>query len=491
MERTVTIRSELEAILVEQALALARELQAGTDAAPDGQVLAIAELAAGPPRPRADPRRVAGRTAASGRPVREKGAPGRACPCGGRRRVKDKASRITVTAAGRVELARRSPVCTGCGTAAYPADDRVGLAGFLSPHATRLACTAAASWSFGLASARLAEFAGVVIDDETIRRHCHRAASALARRREEAAPEADFAAAAGDAEFLTDGVMIPTRSGWREAKMAMFQLRPRGEPAEPEAWASRDRPGPTASVAYAAVADCESFSARWGPWAKALGIDPAGELTVLGDGAAWIRGAAAVHFPGATRVLDIFHAGRHIAAAANAVHGEGTAAAADWLEKGRRCLLADGWEGLCDHAGATPSGELTAAGRAGVEKMVGYFAGHGPAGRLHAAAVGPVDRQRGGGGAGQAAGAAAEGAGPRVVRGERGRDGGLGGVDRHAGVGGTLGKARRLITRIESYTPLHRLTGNNLATDLATWSQRGYSVPARRQSIQIFIQEAT
>ena len=46
MERTITIRTELESILVEQALALARELEAVTDAAPDGQVLAIAELAA-------------------------------------------------------------------------------------------------------------------------------------------------------------------------------------------------------------------------------------------------------------------------------------------------------------------------------------------------------------------------------------------------------------------------------------------------------------
>lgn len=46
MERTVTIRTELEAILVEQALAMARELEMVSDAAPDGQVLALAESAA-------------------------------------------------------------------------------------------------------------------------------------------------------------------------------------------------------------------------------------------------------------------------------------------------------------------------------------------------------------------------------------------------------------------------------------------------------------
>jgi hypothetical protein len=44
--RIVEVRTDLEAILVEQALVMARELEAVTDAAPDGQVLAVAELAA-------------------------------------------------------------------------------------------------------------------------------------------------------------------------------------------------------------------------------------------------------------------------------------------------------------------------------------------------------------------------------------------------------------------------------------------------------------
>jgi hypothetical protein len=46
MERMVTVRTELESILVEQALAMARELEAVTDAAPDGAVLAVGEMAA-------------------------------------------------------------------------------------------------------------------------------------------------------------------------------------------------------------------------------------------------------------------------------------------------------------------------------------------------------------------------------------------------------------------------------------------------------------
>jgi hypothetical protein len=57
--------------------------------------------------------------------------------------------------------------CGGCGLTAYPLDARIGAEGFLSPHATRLACLAAASWSFDVASDRLEEIAGLRIDDET------------------------------------------------------------------------------------------------------------------------------------------------------------------------------------------------------------------------------------------------------------------------------------------------------------------------------------
>jgi hypothetical protein len=46
MARTIEVRTELESILVEQALLMARELEAVTDAAPDGAVLAVGEMAA-------------------------------------------------------------------------------------------------------------------------------------------------------------------------------------------------------------------------------------------------------------------------------------------------------------------------------------------------------------------------------------------------------------------------------------------------------------
>ncbi len=146
-----------------------------------------------------------------------------------------------------MRLSRQSFRCPGCGDPAYPLDGRLGLEGFLSVQATRLACLAAASWSFDVAADRLAELAGVALDGDTLRRYTQEAARSLQRRRAADEPAAArFVAAAGDVEFLTDGVFVPTRVGWRELKLALFQKRRRGAAAGPDEWATRELPAPTA-----------------------------------------------------------------------------------------------------------------------------------------------------------------------------------------------------------------------------------------------------
>ena len=97
---------------------------------------------------------------------------------------------------------------------------------------------------------------------------------------------------------------------------------------------------------------------------------------MLGDGAEWIWKAAATQFPAAEQVLDIFHACEHLAAAAAALHGEGTPRRPTGSSEGGAALLADGWPGLLDHVGATPIEGRTAAGQAGLDEMIGYFAKH-------------------------------------------------------------------------------------------------------------------
>lgn len=189
-------------------------------------------------------------------------------------------------------------------------------------------------------------------------------------------PRVAFDAAQGDVEFLTDGVMAPTREGWRELKLARFQVRPRGDAAGTAEWATRELPDPTAGACYATVADCDTFAARWPGWATGPGIDPQGALSVLADGAAWIWTATTDHFPHAQQVLDIFHASQHLATAAAGLLGEATAAAAEWLAVTLDRLLADGWNGLMDRIGATPMEGRSAVGQAAMDRTDACFAKH-------------------------------------------------------------------------------------------------------------------
>jgi hypothetical protein len=276
-----------------------------------------------------------------------------------------------------VTLSREHLRCPRCGDCCHPLDGRLGLGGLLSPRAERLACLAAASWSFDVAAERLAEMAGVALDGETLRRHALAAAGRLAQRREGSAPAGPpFVAAAGDCEFLTDGVFVPTRGGWRELKLARFQKRPRGAPADAAAWATRGLPAPAASVAFARLEGCDEFAARWRGWAAALGVTDTSGLTAVADGAAWIWAKAAEQFPAAAGLLDAFHACQHIAAAAAALFGEGAEEASAWSDRVRQGLLSDGRPGLCDALAPALAGPLSAAGREAIDGLLAYFAAH-------------------------------------------------------------------------------------------------------------------
>ncbi len=63
------------------------------------------------------------------------------------------------------------------------------------------------------------------------------------------------------------------------------------------------------------------------------------ETVVLGDGATWIWNLAADKFFTSHQVVDWYHAKLHLAQAAMALHGEGTAAAQRWLHEQETPLL--------------------------------------------------------------------------------------------------------------------------------------------------------
>lgn len=294
-----------------------------------------------------------------------------------------------MTALGPTEIRRAYFTCPACSEGGYPLDDRLGVAGSLSRQARRVVCWVGGRMAFAQAAEALDQLCGFSLSDEAIRRACHAEAPAIAAWHETAeAVAAAFRRADGLPEFQTDATKVNTATGWRDVKIGIFAVRPPGEPATAAEWDDRALPSPAARVAFAAVETSEVFGARWSPWAARLGIDDPAELSVLADGAEWIWDQVAMHFPGAAEVLDIYHAGEHLADASKALFGEGTEAAQAWFEASRSRLLSDGWWGLCERIGEVLADDLSAPTQAAMDGLTTYFSKHHArlnyARRLHA-----------------------------------------------------------------------------------------------------------
>jgi hypothetical protein len=250
--------------------------------------------------------------------------------------------------AGRIRLGRAHLVCRGCGAGGHPADDWLGVTGYLSPEVTALACHAAATRSFDRAADDLRRCCGLVVCDGTIRAAALAEAPRLAdwQRRAPCVGER-FRQAQGDIEFQADGTLVNTvEGGWREMRLGLFGKRPRGAPARPAQWDERDLPRATARVLFGGILAAEECGPLWRAWAGRLGIQRCEDVHLLADAARWIWKQQRENLPGAGGTLDIYHASQHLYGTARVLFGEGAAEVEPWVQARRRALLAGGAEAL-------------------------------------------------------------------------------------------------------------------------------------------------
>jgi hypothetical protein len=91
-----------------------------------------------------------------------------------------------------------------------------------------------------------------------------------------------------------------------------------------------------ASTSYTgAIETAEAFGLRIYQEAKRRGMDRAKEVTILGDGATWIWNIADEHFPGARKIVDLFHAREHYGNVARACLAEQKDTMYKWMDARR------------------------------------------------------------------------------------------------------------------------------------------------------------
>jgi hypothetical protein len=79
-----------------------------------------------------------------------------------------------------------------------------------------------------------------------------------------------------------------------------------------------------------AIEPAAEFGWRLYGEAERRGSRRAAQIIIIGDGALWVWGLAAEHFPGATQIVDLYHAREHLTDLSKIVYGLGSRQAKQW-----------------------------------------------------------------------------------------------------------------------------------------------------------------
>jgi hypothetical protein len=276
-----------------------------------------------------------------------------ACACGGEARCEGYRAKQVQTVVGWITVRRAYYACPGCGHGHCPLDGVLGLErDSHSPGVRRLACRFGGRLPFAEAAASLTEATAVIrLSASTVRTITEAVGAqreaALAGERDAAWREGLPLARATPPTRLyvaMDGVRILGTDGTgHEVKVGV--VVPVQQRAGRE-W--RGRASYAAGLESAAL-----FGPRLALEAQRRGLEGAARIAVLGDGAAWIWGLAAEHFPTAVHIVDWFHASERVWALGRALYGAETPETAAWVEaqlgrlaQGQAATLAAEWQTL-------------------------------------------------------------------------------------------------------------------------------------------------
>ena len=293
--------------------------------------------------------------------------------------------KVIDTVLGPVTLTRAWYHCAACGHGLAPRDAELGVAGAsMSPGLRAMNDRAAAAGPFAEAARLLEDLAGVRLTVKRVERAAEASGTAAAAAvRDRAAlitarklvplppsplPDKLYAAIDGTGVPVTaketagrDGKGEDGRARTREVKLAVFFTQ---DKLDDKGYPVRDR-------------DSSSYIATFEPAAVFAGLVEAEgirrgaghvrQLTILGDGAAWIWNIASSKFPEATQIVDLFHAREHLHDLARLLEFMLGDRKDEWLAARLEDLDYGDIDGICAAARVYPL--------AGVKKD---RAGHGP-----------------------------------------------------------------------------------------------------------------
>jgi len=270
------------------------------------------------------------------------------CSCGCSARYKELRSKTVLTVLGPVELSRPYYLCAGCSKGQYPADTELGIAGLeSSPGVRRMEAVVGSEMPFAPGCEPMKLLAGLDVTAKAIERAAEAIGAEIALRDEQEIGRAKQLVLPVVSQqnipkmyVLMDGVQVPVvaaetegRTGRIEGQRARTRECKLGSvftqtTVDEEGWPLRD---PDSTTYVAAIETAEEFGFRIYTEAWRKGWEWATTKVVLGDGAVWIWNLADQHFPGATQIVDLYHARQHLWKMAALLHPHDPAAKTLWM----------------------------------------------------------------------------------------------------------------------------------------------------------------
>jgi len=302
------------------------------------------------------------------------------------------------TVLGLVTVTRAWYHCAECGHGLAPRDAELGVAReSMSPGLAAMNDIAAAAGPFAGAARLLEEVGGVRLTAKRVERAAEASGAAVAEAGRERArltaarrlvplppsplPDKLYAVIDGTGVPMTSretagrkGKGEDGRARTREVKLAVFFTQ---DKLDAKGYPVRDR---TSTSVIATFEPAPVFADLVKAEGIRRGADHIRQLTLIGDGAAWIWGIAASKFPEATQVVDLFHAREHLHSLTRALEFMLLDRRDAWLA----ARLEDLDYGYIDGIeAAVRKYPLEGAKKDEVDKELGYFLANAPRMRYH------------------------------------------------------------------------------------------------------------
>jgi hypothetical protein len=264
------------------------------------------------------------------------------CRCGAMARYRDRRLRLVVTRHGEGWFWRRYYYCCACRRGFCPLDEQLGLDRGATTTQVRLWVSLLGAYlPFAQAAIALEQLTGVQLGPSTVERITLGVGTSLRQAERERVqqhqagrmPQPNVKPAR--LYVGMDGKMVPLRDAWKQDGSAGELVCRWGECKTGVVYEARpgergDR-GVGRKAYVATLGSAASFGGLIATLAHQQGVHWAKEVAVLGDGASWIWQLAGTHFPGATQIVDFFHATEHLYAVANERFGPESAAGCEWV----------------------------------------------------------------------------------------------------------------------------------------------------------------